>query len=39
MNSGFVDGDVQFAELEEAMVSSFDFDVGDPVTYRCVVVW
>ena len=36
MDTRFVDGDVQFVELEEVMSSSFD--VGAPVPYRCVVI-
>ena len=36
MDAHFVDGDVQFVELEEAVSSSFD--VGAPVPYHCVVV-
>ena len=36
MDSCFVDGDVQFAELEEVVSSSFD--VGAPLPYCCVVI-
>ena len=36
MDSRFVDGDVQFAELEDVVLSSFN--VGSPVLYCCVVV-